>query len=90
VSNHVPIGGRVIEPSLNRIVINEIRLLEPASLTFCKGGCDRPGADMRAELVNVPSGTLFMVPFSYAYAERLYSELGDILGKNTRTERDGH
>lgn len=72
-------GGRVLNGGPSQVTVTDIRILEPAALQFQRGGCDRPGADFRAEIVDIPRQTMFMLPFNIQYAETLHKQLGELI-----------
>lgn len=81
MANRIPPGARVIGQPME-VRVTDIRILEPASLTFHMGGCDRPNAVMRAEVVDVPKGVVMMVPFDFNYAVKLHEQLGNLIDRH--------
>lgn len=69
-----PILGRA-----QQLNIHEVRLLPIAGLSFTKGGCDMPGRHIRAEVVDVPHATQYIIPVDIGFAERLHKQLGDLI-----------
>lgn len=84
----LPPGARVIGER-PQIAIKDMRLLVPSSLTFMHGGCDRPGLVMRAEIVDIPNGTLYMVPFDIRFAEALHKQLGELITEYNKSKIEG-
>jgi hypothetical protein len=84
----VPPGARVIG-ARPEIVINDMRIIEPASFTFQKGGCDRPYAVVRAEVVDIKHGMMWFVPFDIGFAERLHKQLGELITEHTKSKLEG-
>lgn len=63
------------------ITVKDIRLFAAASMTFQKGGCDRPGCVMRAEVVDIPNATVYLIPSTVDAARNLHTQLGAILAE---------
>ena len=77
--NLPPLPGARVIGERPQIQITDIRIIEPGSITFQKGGCDRPYGVMRAEIVDIPRGLLMMLPFDIKFAENLHKQLGDLI-----------
>ena len=84
----IPHGGRVLGQGV-QVAVSEMRIIEPASLEFQAGGCDRPTADIKAVLIDVPKGTLYFVPIGIGYAEKLHKQLGELITEHNRKAIEG-
>lgn len=71
-----------------QVMIRSIRLIEPASLRFVDGGCSRPRAAFHAELIDVSSGRMYLVPFDHRFARLLHTQLGALLDSDKTTETE--
>ena len=81
-----PVRGARIVGGRPQIQITDIRIIEPGSITFRKGGCDRPYGVMRAEIVDIPRGLLMMLPFDIRFAENLHKQLGDLIAEHNKSK----
>ena len=82
----VPLPGARLIGERPQIQITDIRIIEPGSITFQKGGCDRPYGVMRAEIVDIPRGLLMMLPFDIGFAEGLHKQLGDLITEHNKSK----
>ena len=84
------IGGGVPLGMPSTVEVKDIRLLPVASVTFQKGGCDRPQCELRAEVVDVTNGVVWLVPMTLPFAVKLGAQLGDIIEQLTRIKQEGN
>lgn len=63
------------------IQVKDIRVFAAASMTFQKGGCDRPGCELRAEVVDIPNATVYLIPSTVQGARLMHEQLGAILAE---------
>lgn len=75
----VPMLGRS-----QQVAVQQVTVLPVAAAAFTKGGCDMPGRVIRLEVVDVPHGTQYIVPLEIGYAERLYTQLGDLITEHNK------
>ena len=83
-------GGGVPLGMPSTVEVKDIRLIPVASVTFMKGGCDRPQCELRAEVVDVANGVVWLVPMSLPFAVKLVSQLGGVIEQLTQTKPEGN
>jgi hypothetical protein len=73
-----PVGGIDLSRPTG-IQVRDMHILIPSGITFNKGGADRDGCVMRAEVIDIAHQTLYIVPIAEQGAVAIFRQFENVL-----------